>query len=158
MVSTTERSQAWLPAIDNESSDEAETWAEQYDISSNTYANEMVLNLGVFAEDFLQVGSPKGSVENAYVEPAYVEQDLRSRLDNANNHFRRKAAEVFGNEQAVLLLANLYQQSNLKIKDFDFCKEGLVLAKLTAANFCEIGSKVIYITEAGRDFIEVLDQ
>ena len=83
-------------------------------------------------------------------------EELRQRLDNANRHFRRKAAAVLGDEDAVRLLAELYQSFNLDIEEFDTCQQGIALAKLTAANFCEVGSKVIYITKAGQRFIEAL--
>lgn len=91
-------------------------------------------------------------------EATVSEETLRQRLTNANNHFRRKAAEVLGDEDAVMLLANLYQQSSINRGDLDVCPRGLALAKLTAANFCEIGATVVYITEAGQSFIESLDQ
>lgn len=84
-------------------------------------------------------------------------QTLRQRLDNANNHFRKKAAEVFGDGDAVRLLARLYQAVIVDIADFDACKDGVSLAKLTAANFCEIGAKSIYITEAGQNFIDAIN-
>ena len=38
-------------------------------------------------------------------------EELRQRLDNANRHFRRKAAAVLGDEDAVRLLAELYSHS-----------------------------------------------
>ena len=82
---------------------------------------------------------------------------LRQRLDNANNHFRKKAAEVFGDGDAVRLLARLYQAVTVDIADFDARKDGVSLAKLTAANFCEIGAKSIYITEAGQNFIDAIN-
>ena len=84
-------------------------------------------------------------------------EDLRHRLDMANNHFRWKAAEVFGDEDAVRLLAELYQRSTIKIAEFDTERQGIALAKLTAANFCEIGANLIYVSEAGQRFIEWLD-
>ncbi len=84
-------------------------------------------------------------------------ETLRLRLDNANNHFRKKAAEVFGDDDAVRLLAKLYQAAVINIADFDARKDGVSLAKLTAANFCEIGAKSIYITEAGQNFIDAIN-
>ena len=102
----------------------------------------------LFVKD--QVRHRAGGVDSA--------EKLRNRLDNANNHFRRKAADVLGDEDAVLLLANLYEQSSINLTDFDTCQHGITLARLTAANFCEIGANVIYITEAGQNFIESLDQ
>lgn len=85
-------------------------------------------------------------------------ESLRHRLDNANNHFRRKAADVLGDEDAVVLLAEIYQMASIRIRDFDSCQHGIALAKLTAANFCEIGANLIYITEAGQSFIESINQ
>ena len=85
-------------------------------------------------------------------------EELRQRLNMANNHFRWKAAEVLGDEDAVRLLIELYQRSTIKIAEFDTGQRGLALARLTAANFCEVGAKIIYITEAGQGFIESLGQ
>ena len=84
-------------------------------------------------------------------------ENIRRRLDNANNHFRRKAAEVFNDEAALRLLARMYQDVVVQIADFDSGKNGLPLAKLTAAHFCEIGENVIYITDAGQKFIESIE-
>lgn len=83
---------------------------------------------------------------------------LQQRLDNANRHFKRKSSEVFGDEYAIRLLAKLYQSINIDLEEFDTCQHGIALAKLTAANFCEIGAKYIYITEAGQRFIEALNK
>ncbi len=84
-------------------------------------------------------------------------EDLRQRLENANSHFRRKAAAVLGDDTSVYLLANLYQTSSLDISGIDMSQDGIALAKLSAANFCEIGAEVIYITEAGQNFIESIN-
>ena len=83
---------------------------------------------------------------------------LQQRLNNANRHFKRKAAEVFSDADAIRLLAELYESINLDTEEFDTCQHGIALAKLTAANFCEIGADVIYITEAGQRFIEALNR
>lgn len=80
--------------------------------------------------------------------------ELRVRLDNANRHFRRKATAVLRDKDAVVLLATLYKQSNLRLDKLDICASGISLAKLAAADFCDIGSESIYITLAGREFIE----
>ena len=80
--------------------------------------------------------------------------NLRFRLDRANRHFRQKAAAVLRDKNAVLLLAALYKQSNMRAEEFDTCAHGISLAKLAAADFCDIGSESIYITIAGREFIE----
>jgi hypothetical protein len=79
---------------------------------------------------------------------------LRQRLDNANRYFHRKAAEVFSDDVALRLLAAIYQVGVIDLADFDSCEYGVPLAKLTAANFCEIGARVIYVTESGQRFIE----
>ena len=81
---------------------------------------------------------------------------LRERLDNANNHFRRKAAEVLGDEATVAILAQMYEQSTIQLAKLDSGKDGICLAKLAAANFCEISANLVYITEAGQNFIESL--
>ena len=91
-------------------------------------------------------------------QPPSSADELRHRLDNANRHFRRKAAAVLADEIAVRLLAELYESFNLDLEEFDACKHGVALAKLTAANFSEVGPKVIYITEAGQGFIEALNK
>ena len=84
-------------------------------------------------------------------------QSVQQRLDNANRHFRRKAADVLADEDAVRLLADMYQSVNIALDELDACEYSVALARLTAANFCEIGARVIYITEAGQRFIEALD-
>ena len=81
-------------------------------------------------------------------------EDLRQRLEDANAYFRWKAAAVLGDEDAVRLLATLYQIFTIKISELDMSKNGIALAKLTAANFCEVGANVIYITDAGQRFIK----
>ena len=83
-------------------------------------------------------------------------EELHQRLENANSHFRRKAAAVLGDDNAVRLLATLYQVFNIEISELDMREDGIALAKLTAANFCEIGANVIYVTEAGQNFIEAI--
>ena len=83
-------------------------------------------------------------------------ENLRHRLANANDYFRRKASEVFNDQAALDLLKALYQDVVVDIAAFDVCESGLPLARLTAANFCEVGAKVIYITEAGQRFIDTL--
>ena len=83
---------------------------------------------------------------------------LKQRLENANRHFEKKAAEVFSDKEAIRLLATLYESVNIEHDEFDACQLGLALAKLTAANFCEIGAKYIYISDAGQRFIEALNR
>ena len=84
---------------------------------------------------------------------------IKDRLDNANRYFRRKAAEVLGDEGALGLLSQVFHPEILvEISDLDTGRSGLALAKLTGAGFCEIGAKVIYITEAGQKFVQSLQQ
>ena len=85
-------------------------------------------------------------------------QSIQQRLDNANRHFKRKSAEVLADEDAVCLLADMYESINIVFDDFDACEHGVALARLAAANFCEIGARGIYITEAGQRFIEALNR
>jgi hypothetical protein len=81
-------------------------------------------------------------------------ESIRQRLANANDYFHRKATEVFNDESALELLVKMYQDVVWDITDFDACQNGIALAKLTAANFAEVGANVIYITEAGQRFID----
>ena len=89
-------------------------------------------------------------------EDAGSADTLQQRLANANDHFRRKASEVLNDEAAMDLLATMYRDIVVDISSFDSCENGIPLAKLAAANFCEVGAKVIYITEAGQLFIDSL--
>lgn len=81
---------------------------------------------------------------------------LRQRLANANDYFRRKASEVYTDQEALDLLSALYQQVVVDISKFDACSQGISLSKLTAANFCEVGAKTVFITEAGQRFVDTL--
>ena len=98
------------------------------------------------------------AVENGFAEEEEGRKSsVEYRLDSANRHFRKKAAVVFGDGDAVRLLARLYQSTTVDVADFDACEDSVSLAKLTAANFCEIGAKSIYITEAGQNFIDAVN-
>ena len=103
-------------------------------------------------------GRPTAVQECGHADALNETEKLRQRLNMANNHFRWKAAEVFGDEDAVRILVDLYQRSTIKIAEFDTGQHGIALARLTAANFCEVGARIIYITEAGQRFIEWLKQ
>ena len=84
-------------------------------------------------------------------------ENLRLRLDVVNRHFHKKAAAVYGDANSMRLLRRLYKAVVIDIVDFDSGKDGIALAKLTAANFCEIGATVIYITDAGQIFIDSIN-
>ena len=84
-------------------------------------------------------------------------EELRQRLNNANTYFKRMAADVFGDEDSVRLLAELYQKTAIRLSEFDSGRQGIALSRLAAAHFCEVGANLIYITEAGQRFIEWLD-
>lgn len=84
-------------------------------------------------------------------------EDLRQRVEDANAYFRWKAAEVFEDESAVRLLARLYEAITVEFSEFDSGKDGISLAKLTAAAFCEFSSTGIYVTESGQRFIESIN-
>ena len=83
---------------------------------------------------------------------------LRTRLANVNDHFKRKAAEVINDEDALGLLCLIYESIVINIAEFDACEHGVSLSKLTAANFCEVGAEVIHITESGRRFIDSINE
>ena len=88
------------------------------------------------------------------LETCQVPVDIGKRLENANRYFRRKAAAVFNDETAMHLLDSMYSQVVIGTEKFDFCRNGRALAKLTAANFCEIGANSVYITEPGQNFVD----
>lgn len=83
-----------------------------------------------------------------------VDQNIRRRLSQANTYFARKADEVFIDELSLKLLATLYEQTVVPTSELDVGTHGASLARLTAANFCEVGANVIYITEAGQQFVD----
>ena len=100
------------------------------------------------------------------IEPLFIPSDegskafhdLKLRLDNANRYFRRMAAAVFNDEEAMELLRSMYKDVLVKNEGFDFRQRWRALARLTAANFCELGADDIYITEAGQRFIDSLSK
>lgn len=87
-------------------------------------------------------------------ETSISRQDVRQRLDNVNLHFARKADEVFIDAPSLELLASLYASIVVPISEVDVGEQGTALARLAAANFCEVGANVIYVTEAGQRFVE----
>ena len=95
-------------------------------------------------------GTLDGSTDDLLLEI----EDLQQRLDQVNRQFRRKASEVLIDESALHLLADLYKDVVLNLEGLDLERDGLPLAKLTAAHFAEVGAKVICITEAGQRFME----
>ena len=78
-------------------------------------------------------------------------------ISSAFGYFQRKASEVLIDDHSMRLLASMYQTVVVNISDFDLQENGIALAKLTAANFCEIGARVIYITEAGQRFVKTVE-
>ena len=90
--------------------------------------------------------------------PTTQHDDLRTRLANVNDHFKHKAADVINDEDALELLCSLYESIVVNIAEFDACEYGIPLAKLTAADFCEVGAEVIQITESGRRFIDAINE
>ena len=82
---------------------------------------------------------------------------LQSRLDDVTRHFRRKAASVLNDDAALRLLAEMYSKKVVETSEFDFCRDGRSLAKLTAAHFCEVGANGIYITERGYRYFNFLN-
>ena len=77
-------------------------------------------------------------------------------LDDMNRHFRRKAASVINDGASLRLLAEMYSKKVVETSEFDFCRDGRSLAKLTAAHFCEVGVNGIYITDRGYRFFDFL--
>ena len=75
--------------------------------------------------------------------------ELEQRLANANAHFRRKAWEVFGDDLAIAMLADIHTNKAVNLSEFDVSDRGLAFAKLAAAGFVEIGASAVCITDAG---------
>lgn len=95
-------------------------------------------------------------ISNASPRNAGIPSGPQGRLDELNQHFRRKAASVVNDEAALRLLAEMYSEKVVETSEFDFCEDGRSLAKLTAAHFCEVGVNGIYITERGYRFFDFL--
>ena len=83
-------------------------------------------------------------------------EELESRLKNVNDYFTRKASEVTVNQEALNLMSELYINIHIEIEKLDFGKYGIPLALLTAANFAQVGAAIIYITDAGYNYINSL--
>ena len=82
------------------------------------------------------------------------------RLANANAYFQRKASEVWTDVGAIGMLELLYEKAAIDISEYDLSigVRAVALAKLTAANYAEVGAMVIYVTEAGQRAIEAFDE
>ena len=87
------------------------------------------------------------------VDPEH-EDELRTRLENVNDHFHRMAAGVLNNQDALRLLADLYERKSVDLPEYR--EAGIPLARLTAAGFCEVGAGLVYITDSGMRFIQSL--
>ena len=74
-------------------------------------------------------------------------------VDRASSYFRRKASAVLNDSNALRLLTDVYQVGVMEKSALGFCEQCSSLAKLVAANFCEIGVGTIYITPHGNQFI-----
>ena len=99
--------------------------------------------------------SPRQSPPAPATQPA-PEQNLRQRLNSANAYFRRKATEVLTDDNAIRLMAVLYQEAVIDREQFHDGERGVALAKLAAAGFCEIGVTAVWITGAGHRFMASL--
>ena len=89
-------------------------------------------------------------------EGSEASNNLELRLNNANRYFRKMAAAVFNDDEAIKLLRSMYRAVLVENEAFDFQQNGHALARLAAANFCELGPTDIYITQAGQRFIDNL--
>ena len=97
------------------------------------------------------------SFSEGVVESSYVQAGLRSKLDRVTRYFKRKIAAVLNDEEAVQLLSELHESRLIEKKDIDPSKHCFPLSKLTAANLCEIGSDIVYITPSGKRLIDSID-
>ena len=81
---------------------------------------------------------------------------INHQLDMINNWFKRKAAEVFIYDNALILLDELYQKISIQKFDFDYKNNSIALSKLTGASFCNIGKHNIFLSESGYKFVNNL--
>ena len=93
-------------------------------------------------------------VESLRPDPA---EEMHLKLEKVSSHFRHKAGAVLSDDSALRLLADLYEGGAIEKEDLGLCQQCGPLAKLTAANFCEVGVNIIYITPAGRRFIDKIE-
>lgn len=87
-----------------------------------------------------------------------VTHNLQTRLENANSFFHRKAAEVLTDELAVEFLAELFEKKSINIEEVDLTRYAIAVSRVAAANFCEVGAGIIWITDAGWRFIDAIDK
>ena len=97
------------------------------------------------------------SFSEGVVESSYVNAGLRSKLNRVIRYFKRKTAAVLNDEDALQLLSELHESKLIEKKDIDPSKHCFPLSKLTAANLCEIGSNIVYITPNGKRLIDSID-
>ena len=128
---------------------DADPWVDRLLYDTDAHWSPAHYASGQTADFSSAEDSADGSGSSA-VDPTY---GLQLRLDNVNAHFRRKATEVLADDVALRLLAALYEDRVSDLADFNACELGVPLAKLTAANFCEVGAIAIWITDAGHQFI-----
>lgn len=71
----------------------------------------------------------------------------------ARQRQRALPPQVLADDTAARLLAVLYQDGLVDLANFNAGELGILLAKLTAAGFCEIGVNAIWITQSGQNFV-----
>lgn len=74
------------------------------------------------------------------------------RLEDVNRHLRRMAGAVLNDDQAVRLIGQLRERKVLEREEV--LDQAVPLARLAAANFCEVGAESIWITHAGMVFVD----
>ena len=63
-------------------------------------------------------------MEEVSIGPIEQMEELRQRLTNANDFFRRKAGEVLNDEAALRLLADFHDDVVVELADFDQGRNG----------------------------------
>ena len=71
----------------------------------------------------------------------------------ARQRQRALPPQFLADDTAARLLAVLYQDGLVDLANFNAGELGRLLAKLTAAGFCEIGVNAIWITQSGQNFV-----
>lgn len=71
-------------------------------------------------------------------------------LERINRHFAWRKAQVLADDTTLRLLAVLYEKGAIDKNEFDGAKWAFPLARLAAANMCEVGAAVVSISEFGQ--------
>ena len=85
------------------------------------------------------------------VDPEHEDQ-LQARVENESSHLRRMVAAVVNDQEALRLMARLHDRESIETKELE--DSAIPLAKITAANFAQVGAHLVHVTGPGRKFVQ----